>query len=71
MFHMFEGVGKRVQLQFGLPFGSQDLKLNSMKIGHESGLSDPYIAVVAWPIDDPARQRYLAVTAYTLFPTGA
>lgn len=71
MFHMFEVAGTRVQFQFGLPFGSQDLKLNGMKIGHESGLSDPYMAVAAFPIDDPARQRYLAVTAYTLFPAGA
>lgn len=71
LFHMFDIAGNRVQLQFGLPFGSQDLKLNGVKIGHESGLGDPYIAVTAWPIDDAAHQRYLAVTAYTLFPGGS
>lgn len=70
LFHMFEVAEQRVQLQFGLPFGSQDLKLNGKKIGHESGLSDPYMAVSFWPIDDPAHQRYLAVTAYALFPGG-
>ncbi|MCW8277435.1 transporter [Pseudomonas sp. PCH199] len=71
LFHMFEVAEHRVQLQFGLPFGSQDLTLNGKKIGHESGLSDPYMAVSVWPIDDPAHQRYLAVTAYMLFPTGS
>ena len=71
LFHMFEVAGHRVQLQFGLPFGSQDLKLSGKKIGHESGISDPYLAVTAWPIDDPVHQRYLAVTGYTLFPGGS
>jgi hypothetical protein len=71
LFHMFEVSGHRVQLQFGLPFGSQDLKFKGAKVGHESGLSDPYMAVTAWPIDDPAHQRYLAVTGFVLFPTGS
>ena len=53
LFHMFEVAEHRLQLQFGLPFGSQDLKLNGTKIGHESGVSDAYMAVTAWPIDDP------------------
>lgn len=71
LFHMFEVAQHRVQLQFGLPFGSQDLTFNGRKIGHESGLSDPYIAATFWPIDDPEHKRYLSFTGYMLFPTGA
>jgi hypothetical protein len=70
LFHMFEVDGHRLQLQFGLPFGRQDLKFKGVKVGHDGGFSDPYVAISAWPIDDPAHQRYLAVTAYAQFPGG-
>ncbi|WP_123367127.1 transporter [Pseudomonas brassicacearum] len=71
LFHMFELAEHRVQLQFGLPFGSQDLKFNGATIGHESGISDAYVAVTGWLIDDPALKRYFSVTGYMAIPTGS
>ncbi|MFJ3525343.1 transporter [Pseudomonas sp. NPDC090203] len=70
-FHMFEVAKHKVQLQFGLPFGRQDLKLNGKTIGHESGISDGFAAVNYWLIDDPALKRYLSVTGYIAIPTGS
>jgi hypothetical protein len=71
LFHMFDIADHRFQLQFGLPFGSQDLKLSGKTIGQESGVSDAYVAATIWPIDDPVNKRYLSVTGYMAIPTGS
>jgi hypothetical protein len=60
----------RVQLQLGLPFGSQKLKLNGNHVGDDSGLADPFLAVTAWPLNDNVNKRYLGITGYVFFPEG-
>lgn len=71
LFHMFDISGQRVQVQLGLPFGSQKLKRNGVEIGKESGMADPYVAVSFWPIDDPINQRYLVITGFLQVPSGS
>lgn len=71
LFYMLDVSETRVQLQVAVPYGSQDLKLNGRKIGDESGFADPFVAVTAWPINDPKNKRYLGVSGYLFLPLGA
>lgn len=71
LFYMLDVSETRVQLQVAVPYGSQDLKLNGRKIGNDSGFADPFVAVTAWPINDPQNKRYLGVSGYLFLPLGA
>jgi Putative MetA-pathway of phenol degradation len=71
LFYMLDVSETRVQLQVGIPYGSQDLKLNGRQVGDTSGFADPFVAVTAWTINDPEKKRYLGVTGYLYLPLGA
>ncbi|GAB1616949.1 transporter [Pseudomonas sp. NGC7] len=71
LFYMLDVSETRVQLQVGIPYGSQDLKLNGRKIGDATGFADPFVAVTAWPINDPEKKRYVGVTGYLYLPLGS
>lgn len=70
LFHMLDLGDTRVQLQIGLPFGSQKLKVNGNHIGNDAGLADPFLALTAWPLNDSVNKRYLGITGYVFFPQG-
>ncbi|UII69879.1 transporter [Pseudomonas sp. HN11] len=71
LFHMIDVDQTRLQVQLGLPFGSQKLKMNGVRIGDDSGLADPFLAITAWPLNDTVNKRYLGITGYVFFPQGS
>lgn len=71
LFHMIDIDQTRVQVQLGLPFGSQKLKVSGNHVGDDSGLADPFVAVTAWPLNDTVNKRYLGITGYLFLPQGS
>lgn len=70
LFYMDDIANTRVQYQLAVPYGRQDLKLNGRDIGDTTGYADPFVAVTAWPINDPANKEYLGVSSYLYMPLG-
>jgi hypothetical protein len=70
LFYMSDIGTTRVQYQVAIPYGSQDLKLNGRKIGDTTGYADPFVAVTAWPLNDPVNKEYLGFSGYLYLPLG-
>lgn len=70
LFYVTDVYDMRVQYQAAIPYGSQELELNGKEIGETKGIADPFVAVTAWPINDPQNRRYLGLTAYLYLPLG-
>jgi Putative MetA-pathway of phenol degradation len=71
LFHVLDVNGAPVQLQLGLPFGKQELKVNHRKIGSDSGLADPFIGVTFWPVNNPEKREYFGITGQVVLPLGS
>ncbi|GAB1616973.1 transporter [Pseudomonas sp. NGC7] len=71
LFHVLDVAGAPVQLQLGLPFGRQELKVNHRKIGSDSGLADPFVGITFWPVNNPEKKEYFGITGQVVLPLGS
>lgn len=71
LFHVLDVQGEPVQLQLGLPFGKQELKVNNVNLGSDSGLADPFVGVTFWPLNNPSKREFLGITAQVVLPLGS
>jgi hypothetical protein len=58
--------------QFVIPFGKVDLRTPFGPLAEQSasGVGDPLVGVVLWPMNNPEQQRSLAVSAFASVPVG-
>lgn len=66
--HWTEIGGLTVTPQIIVPFGH--LKLSGSSNQSASGIGDPIIGAMVWPINDPARERWLNMGGYVGVPVG-
>jgi len=69
--HFMKVGGVLTDPQLVVPYGQLDGDKDIASLGNHPGFGDPALVTSVWLINDPAKQRYLAITPYLFLPLGS